>query len=181
MLAAWPTIGVVSLYPLDILRKQYTPNPNYLHEMAKLREFGHYCMIKICSPQKSLHRFTYRGIFLGNFFHPHRQHISLYTFVSLAFSDVVLFRPLCFGSFVRSAACDVICRHALSAVLNPPSGGGRAAATVTSSLLLWILEGDQESCSEVLAERWQALRLRVAALADEVRFDTTQGNDEATD
>lgn len=68
----------------------------------------------------------------------------------------------------RSAACEVICRHAFPAVLSPPSGGGRAAATVTSSLLLWILEGDQETCSEVLAERWKAFRSRVATLAGEV-------------
>lgn len=68
----------------------------------------------------------------------------------------------------RSFACEVICRHALSAVLHPPPGGGRAAITVTTSLLLWVLEGDQESCAEVLAERWGALRLRVSALAGEV-------------
>lgn len=70
--------------------------------------------------------------------------------------------------YLRSFACEVICRHALSAVLHPPPGGGRAAITVTTSLLLWVLEGDQESCAEVLAERWGALRLRVAALAGEV-------------
>lgn len=97
-----------------------------------------------------------------------------------AFNDAVRLYPRLFGSLVRSAACDVICRHALSAVLSPPSGGGRAAATVTSSLLLWVLEGDQESCSEVLAERWQALRLRVVALADEVRCDTTKRTNEPT-
>lgn len=40
--------------------------------------------------------------------------------------------------------------------------------TVTTSLLLWLLEGDQESCSDVLAERWGALRSRVSTLAGEV-------------
>lgn len=40
--------------------------------------------------------------------------------------------------------------------------------TVTTSLLLWLLEGDQESCSDVLAERWGALRSRVTTLAGEV-------------
>lgn len=39
---------------------------------------------------------------------------------------------------------------------------------VTTSLLLWVLEGDQESCSTVLAERWGALRTRVSTLASEV-------------
>lgn len=39
---------------------------------------------------------------------------------------------------------------------------------VTTSLLLWLLDGDQESCSEVLAERWGALRSRVSTLAGEV-------------
>lgn len=56
----------------------------------------------------------------------------------------------------------------LSAVLYPPPGGGRASVTVTTSLLLWLLEGDQESCSDVLAERWGVLRSRVCTLADEV-------------
>lgn len=64
--------------------------------------------------------------------------------------------------------CEVTCRFALPAVLNPPPGGGRASVTVTTSLLLWLLEGDQESCSDVLAERWGSLRSRVDALADEV-------------
>lgn len=52
--------------------------------------------------------------------------------------------------------------------MQPAPGGGRASVAVTSSLLLWVLEGDQESCSEVLAERWGALRSRVSTLADEV-------------
>ncbi|CAM9191979.1 unnamed protein product [Scytosiphon promiscuus] len=65
----------------------------------------------------------------------------------------------------RSSACEVICRYALPAVLNPPPGGGRASVTVTTSLLLWVLEADQESCSDVLAERWGALRSRVSALS----------------
>ncbi|CAN0067966.1 unnamed protein product, partial [Laminaria digitata] len=68
----------------------------------------------------------------------------------------------------RSSACEVICRHALSAVVRPPPGAGRAAVTVTTSLLLWVLEGDQESCSDVLAERWGSLRSRVSTLAGEV-------------
>ncbi|CBN76697.1 expressed unknown protein [Ectocarpus siliculosus] len=68
----------------------------------------------------------------------------------------------------RSSVCEVACRFALPAVLNPPPGGGRASVTVTTSLLLWLLEGDQESCSDVLAERWGSLRSRVDALADEV-------------
>lgn len=70
----------------------------------------------------------------------------------------------------RSYACEVVCRHALPAVLHPPPGGGRASVTVTTSLLLWLLEADQESCSEVLAERWGALRSRVSALAGEVQY-----------
>ncbi|CAN0141283.1 unnamed protein product, partial [Ectocarpus sp. 13 AM-2016] len=68
----------------------------------------------------------------------------------------------------RSSVREVTCRFALPAVLNPPPGGGRASVTVTTSLLLWLLEGDQESCSDVLAERWGSLRSRVDVLADEV-------------
>ncbi|CAN0397227.1 unnamed protein product, partial [Ectocarpus fasciculatus] len=68
----------------------------------------------------------------------------------------------------RSSVCEVTCRFALPALLSPPPGGGRASVTVTTSLLLWLLEGDQESCSDVLAERWGPLRSRVDALVDEV-------------